>query len=148
MNPSGESVSYSVEEEQRVGFFGRGLSIYTDLIRLEQKMQRPRKSLDFVERAKSRTFLDQLALTADSARDIETSIFSRVGDISARLRKQYQLLNQATGEQRVELERAILATRENLDKAIDQVTIENPDLGGLLRGTPATMEQIQWMLKV
>lgn len=160
-----EKVKNTIPTEQyKRTFLGSKTYIYEDIIRLLLKMQQREKgksydkeALQYVERVKSRTFLEMLATRQVKGRDREDENILRkdrefqqeLMSFRKRLNTMEETMISGVSVKEIDgLRKAMLEKETTYTAFIEGVKLQNPDLGSLISITPLPIERIQsWLDK-
>ncbi len=123
------------------------ISIYPSMILLCHDMKRPDEAFGYAERARSRAFLDVLALSVwvPGARG-ESTAFTEEQNLALKLRLLQGLLRMSEHEAQQRMIRSeIQATHEQYNLILDALEETDPEYVSLRRGTPLSFEELQTM---
>ncbi|HHS12580.1 MAG TPA: CHAT domain-containing protein [bacterium] len=133
------------------GFLDDKMDLYSDMIRLLIRLNRHGEALTFVERAKSRSFIDLLAnqaLALSRAQGAWLEEESRIRQSIEEARTRVSLLLSGTGsEDELSVWHTVLEQRRREYEAfMVRLQAENPELSSFVQVDPWSVEQIQSVL--
>ena len=138
------------------GFLDDKIDLYVDVVRLLLRMDRLKEAFDFVERAKSRNFIDLLAneeLTLTRARgdllNRERAARVAVQEAQERIASLGALSESATRTEREEKEfweKELSERRKAYEDVLTSIQAESPELASFVSVDPYDSEKIQEML--
>jgi CHAT domain-containing protein len=137
-----------VEEEHKIGFQARTSDAYRYMIPLCKKLGKEEEAFEYVERSKSRAFLEMLAATdfrpiiemtdeLELLLDEEESHLARMREIQMRHLRQSQIRVEPGEVERI---------HENLNQIYDKIENIDPEYVYVRRGRPLSLDELRDML--
>lgn len=141
-------------EESKLGFIGSKSGLYTVVVMLSVA-RRPAgedsaliDALEYLERGRSRSFLDLLGQADISAsRSVDASLLKREAELIEQIRVLTHTLTDASGERRLALLQRANDARGTLHRLLDDIAQIAPEYVDLRRGAPASWEELQACLR-
>jgi CHAT domain-containing protein/tetratricopeptide (TPR) repeat protein len=137
-----------VREEHKIGFGGRGVDVYGEMISLCLRMYKDAEAFEYSERARSRAFLDQLS-HGDilPPKNIAADLLVKERGLISLMRKTHIALRSAkTDEQRHIHSASITRAREDLVQVLGEMQRDAPEYVAMRRGSPVTLEEVKTYL--
>jgi CHAT domain-containing protein len=133
------------------GFLDDKMDLYVDAVRLLLDMNRPAEAFDFVERAKSRGFIDMLAnqslrLPEASGKRIEAENKARLSIQEAQARLARIPADSTYAREKAEWIRNLAERRARYESLIDSIQAENPQLASFVSVDPWDAGRVQKLL--
>ncbi|MBU7044799.1 MAG: CHAT domain-containing protein [Theionarchaea archaeon] len=137
-----------IEEEHKLGFSAHISEAYEHMIPLCVKLERKTDALEYVERSKSRAFLDILAATEITPRcEITTALKSLLDDEERYLARLREIQMQHLRKKRVRVEpEEVEQIYEALNRVYDKIEEFDPEYVFARRGNPLSVDMIQHVL--
>lgn len=137
------------EEEHRTSFFGHTEDVFDSMIILCNRMKTEQKtklveSFEYLERAKSRTFLESLAHTSFKySKLIPAELIEKENELLSEIRSMYR---SSDSQQKVALT-YIQKLESELDTVWNKIEKIEPEYVAMRRGKPLNFLQIQQLIK-
>ena len=137
------------------GFLDTKMDLYVDMIRHLLLTGRPRDAFDFVERAKSRTFLDMLANQRLVFSPADGTLLTREREARTRVQEAETRLmalqdvtdgDAAARDRRQQLEAALHEARQAYQSVLVDIQSANPQLTSFVSVDPMPLTEIQRLL--
>ena len=151
-----ESIQSEIKtEELKASFAGKQADIYESLINLLWKQSRYREAFDYMERARARAFLDQMAGgRVDFRAGASSRLLERERDAQIRvgeLRRRLTNLRTKTGDQRdpgaiASVEKDLLASEAQYAQLLTELKIQSPEMASLISVDTAPITTVQQLL--
>jgi len=137
-----------VEEEHKIGFYALASDAYQYIIPLCLKLGKRKEAFEYVERSKSRAFLDLLATTEiKPISQITSTLKSLLDDEDANLSRLREIQISHLKRTRVSVEPGeIEKIFENLDHVYSKIEQYDPEYVYTRRGKPLSLNKIQQTL--
>jgi len=155
LNKMDELQSSARLEEFRIDIAAQAASLYQRAVQLEFKLKHIQEAFNLSERARARTFLDQLGntridLTKNASPDfIQLERKLRRENISLQRQLQQELARPAPEvdfERTRSLQSGVAAVRKQYEDAISQLKLSNPGYASFLSVSPLTLREVQQQL--
>ena len=142
------------QEESKLSFMGSKSGLYTASVMLSILRWSAGEdaalieAFEYLERGKSRAFLDLLGQTPIAApKDVDTSLLRREAELVEQLRVLTKGLATASGERRMTLLQRANKTYRALEALLNDVAQVTPEYVALRHGEPVTWEDLQACLQ-
>ena len=136
-----------VEESHKVGFFGEGIDAYYGLTSLYLSQAEWGKALITVERARSRTLMEQLAQTSLSTpANVPLELLGEESRLLTELRRLRMALLQAPEQDISTLHKQIATIQQALAAVFEQMTPLAPDYVAIRHATRISYDNIRDLL--
>jgi CHAT domain-containing protein/Tfp pilus assembly protein PilF len=142
-------------EELKTSLAGQSASVYEKATLLLMRMNRPQEAFDMAERARARTFLDQLGNTRiDVRKGADTQLVQQEQDLRLELQTLQRSLAQQhalpQNAQNAEVLRSLGAQihsrQQDYETLLTRIKLSNPEYASLVSVSPLTLTQIQQRL--
>jgi tetratricopeptide (TPR) repeat protein len=142
-------------EEFKSSFTAEQAYLYNGIIDLLDRMERPAKAFDYVQRSKARTLLDQLSnvrvdpLSTEDARLVEEeeTLRGEIQALDARLREEWAKPPEQRSEEAIGALTAQLAEkRDAYEELLLRLKLENPEYASLVTVNTLSLTDIQALL--
>ncbi len=139
-------------EEFKTSFMGDKMDVYKELIELLMEMNRHEDAFNYVERARSRAFLDMLATRGLDVKDEKSEeLLQKEAELRTQLeglrKSETTLREEPMGtEGRTAREAVVWEAQEEYTKLIKDIHAANPELASLVSVDVMTLDQVQKLL--
>jgi tetratricopeptide (TPR) repeat protein len=137
-----------VEESHRIGFFGQALDAYNGLVALHLAKANWLDAWTTIEKARSRTLVEQLAQTTLSPPStVAASLLDEEKHWLFELRRLSLALRNASDSEASSLADQVESAQQALDAVLERMNFDAADYVALRRGTPTEFSEIRKLLK-
>ncbi len=134
-------------EEFKTGFLANKLDLYRDLIDLSLRAGRAEEALDYLERGKSRNFLDLLGNRKLKLKDLGSrELLEEERGLRNRMEMLAVQLTRATADERRTLEGQLAKFREDYGALMLKIKQGNPELAAMVSVDPAATAEIRALM--
>jgi CHAT domain-containing protein len=142
-------------DEIKTSFAARQMYVYDEVVSLLVRMGRPEEAFGYVQRAKARTFLDQLGnvrvdpLVTENPRlaEEETTLRGEIQALDTQLHQENTKPKDQQNDQVIQLLTARLETkREEYARLLQALKLSNPEYASLVTVDPLTLTDTQKIL--
>ena len=132
-------------EKYKTGFMDDKLDVYQDMIMLLVKSGKVEKAFDYVERAKSRNFIDLLGNQQISVKNTaSTQLLQQERDLKRTIENLFKALFNAVDKAEKEtLARQLKEQKREYENLLLKMEEESPELASLVSVKPAAVKEIQ-----
>jgi tetratricopeptide (TPR) repeat protein len=138
-----------VEESHRIGFFGQALDAYNGLIALYLAQANWQDAWTTIEKARSRTLVEQLAQTSFSPPStIDISLLNEEAHWLSELCRLNLALRNAFGSEVTPLANQVETAQKALDNVLERMVQDAPDYVALRRGTAIKFSEVKNLIMI